>query len=64
VHSNAGLPASEVAVVAAEHFPVRSTATAPLTAVTGGSKLDERVRTTSRLAAQRLYRVRRGLAGP
>jgi hypothetical protein len=64
VQSNAGLPACEVAVVAAEHFPVRSTATAPLPAVTGGSKLDERVRTASRLAAQRLYRIRRGLAGP
>jgi hypothetical protein len=63
VQSNAGLPACEVAAVAAEHFPVRSTATSSLPAVTSRSKLDERVRTASRLAAQRLYRFRRGLTG-
>jgi Family of unknown function (DUF6492) len=64
VQSNAGLPACEVAAVAAEHFPVRCTATPPVTAATGGAKLDERVRTAARLAAQRLYRFRRRLAGP
>jgi Family of unknown function (DUF6492) len=59
VQSNAGLPASEIAVVAAKHFPVRSTAITSLPAVAGRSKLYERVGTASRLAAQRLYRFRR-----
>jgi Family of unknown function (DUF6492) len=64
VQSNAGLPASEIADVAAQHFPVRNTAIPPPVAATGRSHVGERVRTATRLAAQRLYRFRRGLAGP
>ena len=63
VQSNTGLEASEVAAVAAKHFPVRSSPTEPLPALGGRSKLVERVRVASRLTAQGVYRLRRGLGG-
>ena len=63
VQSNAGLTAAEVGVVAARHFPVRRTSTRASPQLAGRSKLQERVHTASRLAAQRLYRVRRGTIG-
>ena len=65
VQSNTGLKASEVAVVARKHFPVRSISTEPLPAswASGRSKLGERLRVASRLAAQQIYRLRRGSRG-
>ena len=57
VQSNTGLKASEVAVVARKHFPVRSVSTEPVPASSGRSKLGERLRVASRLAAQRAYRL-------
>jgi hypothetical protein len=59
VQSNTGLPASEVAAVAARHFPVRRTTTPPLPPAGRRSKVKERLRTASRLAAVRIYRLRR-----
>jgi hypothetical protein len=64
VQSNAGLPASEIPDVAAQDFPVRNTAIPPRVAAAGRSHVGERDRTATRLAAQRPYRFRRGLAGP
>ncbi len=64
VQSNTGLRASEVAVVASKHFPVRRVATEPLPVERGRSKLEERFRVVSRLAAQGVYRLRRGLGEP
>ena len=61
VQSNAGLQASEVAAVAARHFPVQGASTEPLPAPRGRSKLAERLSVASRLAAQRVYRLRRSL---
>ena len=58
VQSNTGLKASEVAVVAAKHFPVRGSPAEPVPAP-GRSKLLERVRVVSRLTAQGVYRLRR-----
>ena len=65
VQSNTGLKPSEVAVVARKHFPVRSISTEPVPASweSGRSKLGERLRVASRLAAQRAYRLRRSLHG-
>jgi len=60
VQSHAGLPAAEVAEVAADHFPVRETSSAPLSAPGGRSRLGEHIRTASRLAAQGVYRLRGG----
>jgi Family of unknown function (DUF6492) len=59
VQSSSGLPASEIKAVAVRHFPVRRTASEPLTPAGGHSKLQERIRTASRLAAARVYRLRR-----
>ena len=63
VQSSSGMKASEVAVVAAKHFPVRGVSTEPLPAPRGRSKLEERFRVASRLAAQGVYRLRRRLGG-
>jgi hypothetical protein len=63
VQSSAGLRASEVAAVAAKHFPVRGIPSEPLSAPRGRSKLEERFVAASRLAAQGIYRLRRGLPG-
>jgi hypothetical protein len=59
VQSSTGLPACEVAAAAADHLPVRSVPSAPVAAVAGSSKLRERVRIASRIAAQQVYRSRR-----
>jgi hypothetical protein len=61
VQSNTGLPAGDVAVAAADHLPVRSIRSGPLAAVGDSSKLQERVRIASRLAAQCVYRPRRAV---
>ena len=61
VQSNTGLSASDVAAVAARHFPVRSITPETAPAAGGRSKLEERVTIASRLAAQRVYRLRRRL---
>jgi hypothetical protein len=61
VQSNSREPMTELAAVAADHFPVRSIPTGPPPPVRGNSKLEERVRTASRLAAQQVYRSRRAL---
>jgi hypothetical protein len=47
--------------VAARHFPVRSITPETAPAAGGRSKLEERVTIASRLAAQRVYRLRRRL---
>jgi hypothetical protein len=60
VQSNSGEPMTELAAVAADHFAVRRIPTGP-PPVGGNSKLEERVRTASRLAAQQVYRSRRAL---
>ena len=63
VQSSSGLPVDEIVAVAGQHFPVRSVAgQGPLTP-DRRSKAGERVRTASRLAAQGVYRLRRGLRG-
>jgi hypothetical protein len=64
VQSNAGLRASEVAAVAGKHFPVRVVSTDSLPTRPRRSKLDERFRVTSRLAAQAVYRLRRRIGRP
>jgi Family of unknown function (DUF6492) len=61
VQSNTGLPPSEVAAVAAEHFPVRRTPGERAPATSRRTRLAELGRTASRLAGQRAYRVRRAL---
>jgi len=63
VQSNCGLAASDVAAVASRHFPVRRTRSEPLPASGGRSRLGERATAASRLAAQRVYRLRRRLRG-
>ena len=52
VQSNTGVRASEVAAVAANHFPVREVSTKPMAPAKGRSKLEEQFRVASRLAAQ------------
>jgi hypothetical protein len=61
VQSSAGLSAGEVAAAAADQLPVRSIPTDPLPGTGGRSKLQERIRIASRLAAQRVYRSRRAV---
>jgi hypothetical protein len=62
IQSSTGLDSSKVAAVAAKHFAVRRVATEPLPALRGRSKSEERFRVASRLAAQAVYRLRRGLS--
>jgi hypothetical protein len=59
VQSSTGLPAGEVAAAAADYLPVRSIPSAPAAATGGSSKLQERVRIASRIAAQQVFRSRR-----
>ena len=59
LQSSTGLPAGEVAAVAAHHVRLRDTPTEPLPLIGGRPKLEERTRTASRLVAQRIYRLRR-----
>jgi Family of unknown function (DUF6492) len=61
VQSNSGLPAMEVAAAVANHLHVRRADSGPATTVPGGSRFQERARIGSRLAAQGIYRARRGL---
>jgi Family of unknown function (DUF6492) len=61
VQSGSGLPADEVVAAAADHLPVKSVPSGPPAAARGSSKLQERVRTVSRIAAQRVYRSRRAV---
>jgi Family of unknown function (DUF6492) len=61
VQSNSGLPATEVAGAASNHFPVRRTHPGPPATAPAASKLHERALVASRLAAQGIYRARRGL---
>jgi hypothetical protein len=61
VQSSCGLTAEEVRAAVAEHIPVRPTECLPQAAAGGGSKVQERARVASRLAAQRIYRLRRAL---
>jgi hypothetical protein len=61
VQSSTGLPASKVVAAAADHVPVRSMPSAPLETAAGSSRLRERVRIASRIAAQRVYRFRRAV---
>ena len=61
VQSSSGLSAGDISVVASRHLPVRSTTREPAPVAGGRSKLEERARTASRLAAQRVYRLRRRL---
>jgi hypothetical protein len=61
VQSGAGLPASAVAAAAVHHLPVRGIPSGPLAPVGGNSKLQERVRTASRIAAQAVYCSRRAV---
>ncbi|HET8951717.1 MAG TPA: DUF6492 family protein, partial [Solirubrobacteraceae bacterium] len=63
VQSNTGVAAAEVAAAAARHFPVRSVSTTPPPPTRGRSRAEERMRTGSRLAATRIYRLRRRLRG-
>ena len=63
VQSNAGLAAEEVAVAVARHLLVRSTAPARPPQPPGRSRMQERVHIALRLAAQSLYRMRRGTIG-
>jgi hypothetical protein len=63
VQSNTGVAAAEVAAAAARHFPVRSVSTTPPPPTRGRSRAEERMRTGSRLAATRVYRLRRRLRG-
>jgi hypothetical protein len=57
--SNSGQPASEVAAVAADRFPVRAVPAGAWPATAARSKLRERANTASRLTATSLYRLRR-----
>jgi Family of unknown function (DUF6492) len=59
--SGSGLSANDVAAVAANHFPVRKVADERLPALPKSSKLGERFRSASRLAAQGIYRLRRSI---
>jgi len=59
VQSSTGLPASAVAAAVAHHLPVRTIPDGPLAAIGGSSKLQERVRIASRIAAQHVYSSRR-----
>ena len=61
VQSSSGLSADEVATVAAEHFPVREVAIGPPPELPMPSKLGERFRSASRLAAQGIYRARQAM---
>jgi hypothetical protein len=61
VQSSTDLPVGEVSSVAGEHFLARSVPTEPLPAPGSRSRLQERVRIPTRLAAQRVYRSRRAL---
>ncbi|HET9120352.1 MAG TPA: DUF6492 family protein [Solirubrobacterales bacterium] len=61
VQSNSGLPPGEVAAVAGNHFAVRSIPTGEPIRQDPGAKLRERFRVATRIAAQRVYRVRRAL---
>jgi hypothetical protein len=61
IQSSTDMPVGEVAGVAAHHFPVRSIPTEPPPATGRGSRLHERVRVPTRLAAQRVYRSRRAV---
>jgi hypothetical protein len=59
--SGSSLGAGEVAEVAAERFPVRRVETGTVPAPPPPSKLGERFRSVSRLAAQGIYRLRAGI---
>lgn len=61
VQSNSGVSAAVVAAAAADHFPVRSLPSEAPVAHNGSSHLHERAVVASRLAAQGVYRARRGL---
>ena len=61
VQSSSGLSAAEVAAAVADRFEIRHTDLGPAPAVESASRLGERVRIASRLAAQGTYRARRGL---
>jgi hypothetical protein len=61
VQSNSGVPAAEVAAAVADRFPLRRSESFSVATVARRSKLEERARIGSRLAAQGVYRVRRGL---
>jgi hypothetical protein len=61
VQSNSGLAAADVAAAVAGHFPVRRISHGSQPTVRGHSTLRERARIASRLAAQGIYRARRGL---
>jgi hypothetical protein len=61
VQSNTGLPASEIAAVANRHFPVRDTSVEPAPPCHTRSKFNEKATIIARLAAQRVYRLRRRL---
>lgn len=63
VQSNTGLKTSEVTTIAAKHFAVRRVSTGSFSGFRGRSRLEERFHTTSRLAAQQIYRLRRRLRG-
>jgi hypothetical protein len=59
VQSNSGLHADVLTGVVSRHFPIRRTPTPVGPAPVAPSKLRERARTASRLAATRVYRCRR-----
>jgi hypothetical protein len=61
IQSSNALPAAEVAAAVAQHFPVRCTHSGSPISLGGGSKVQERTRVASRLAAQKIYRLRRAL---
>jgi hypothetical protein len=61
VQSSAGMSAGKVASAAAEYLPVRSNPSGPPPTADGRSGLQDRIRIGSRLAAQRIYRARRGV---
>ena len=61
VQSSSGVSAADVAAAAEAHFPLRSIPSEAPAAHNGHSHLQERARIASRLAAQGLYRARRGL---
>jgi hypothetical protein len=60
IQSNSGLPAAEIASAVVDHFPVRHTQSDSPATVVRASTLGERTRIASRLAAQWIYRARRG----
>ena len=63
VQSNTGLRASEVTTIAAKHFPVRGGSSESLSEFRGRPRLEQRFHSASRLAAQQIYRLRRGWRG-